>query len=194
MKKQIQTKTKNGETLIIKLSTDGSSTGPYFSITGNLYEADKPLTDRNCISCGCIHDEILEACPNLKLFIDLHLSSIDGVPMHAAENGFYWLAKAAGIKMRYEPEQDKSKCFAIFMDHCRIDNQEAARICVETLDAYQKGKDKIATSEVVTKKCQEMQHEQGVFEAKNLFRKMVDDMKPYWKQQAQAAIQALGSL
>ena len=46
---------------------------PYFSLT-----------------CGAIHKEILEAFPQLEDAAALHLSDIDGKPMHSFENGKYW--------------------------------------------------------------------------------------------------------
>lgn len=37
-----------------------------FSITGKVYQKGKPKTDKYMICCGCCHDEILEAFPNLR--------------------------------------------------------------------------------------------------------------------------------
>src|SRR5260370_33599525 len=55
----------------------------YFSMTGEIYLAGGPLE-----SCGCPHDEIAEAFPELRRFIPLHLSDENGEPMHAVENGW----------------------------------------------------------------------------------------------------------
>lgn len=61
-----------------------------FAITGTTWEIGKPRTERNSISGGCIHDEILSACPELSDFVKLHLCDYDGVPtMHAIENMRY---------------------------------------------------------------------------------------------------------
>lgn len=40
---------------------------------------------------GCCHDEILKHRPDLKQFVDLHLCSYDGIPMHGAANLAYYL-------------------------------------------------------------------------------------------------------
>ena len=57
---------------------------PYFSLTGRVVE-------NGCESVsGAIHDEILKAFPQLADIAALHLSDIDGVPMHSFENGKYW--------------------------------------------------------------------------------------------------------
>jgi hypothetical protein len=57
---------------------------PYFSLTGRVVE-----NGRESVS-GAIHDEILKAFPQLADIAALHLSDIDGVPMHSFENGKYW--------------------------------------------------------------------------------------------------------
>ena len=57
---------------------------PYFSLTGRVVE-----NGRESI-CGAIHKEILEAFPELEDAAALHLSDIDGKPMHSFENGKYW--------------------------------------------------------------------------------------------------------
>jgi hypothetical protein len=57
---------------------------PYFSLTGRVVE-----NGRESVS-GAIHKEILEAFPQLEDIAALHLSDIDGKPMHSFENGKYW--------------------------------------------------------------------------------------------------------
>ena len=63
-----------------------------FSITGEVYQNGKPKTDRNMICCGCCHNEILEAFPEFKIFVDLHLCSSDGYPMFLGQNPAYWVS------------------------------------------------------------------------------------------------------
>ena len=66
-----------------------------FAITGTCWKPGERRTESNIITCGCIHDEILEAFPEFAPFVKLHLCDYDGVPMHAIgnmhfhmENGF----------------------------------------------------------------------------------------------------------
>lgn len=54
-----------------------------FSITGTIYDRKGQF-----LSGGCIHDEIVEAFPELAPFIKWHLTSSDG-PMHYIANTVY---------------------------------------------------------------------------------------------------------
>ena len=63
-----------------------------FSITGEVYYKGKPKTDRNMICCGCCRDEIVEAFPEFKIFVDLHNCSSDGYPMFLGKNAAYWIS------------------------------------------------------------------------------------------------------
>lgn len=60
-----------------------------FAITANCYELNK--YDHWFNTCGgCCHEEILEACPEFRPFVDLHLCLlVDGSPFYAIENGIY---------------------------------------------------------------------------------------------------------
>jgi hypothetical protein len=51
--------------------------------------------------------------------------------MHSVENGFYWLAGAAGLPMAYGPEQDKETCFSYLCNHLRIDKNTAQYIVAD---------------------------------------------------------------
>ena len=62
-----------------------------FSITGTIWEVGQPRIERHIIACGCVHDAILAACPELSDFVALHLCGFDGVPMHAVANMCYHL-------------------------------------------------------------------------------------------------------
>jgi len=57
---------------------------PYFSLTGRIVENGRESMG------GAIHDEILKAFPALDDLAALHLSDIDGKPLHSFENGKYW--------------------------------------------------------------------------------------------------------
>jgi hypothetical protein len=76
-----------------------------FAITATFWEVDKARTDRNMLSGGCCHEDILNVRPDLKPFIDLHLSDWEGVPMYAVENGYYHLTE--GFNDKKTPLKDK---------------------------------------------------------------------------------------
>ncbi len=67
-----------------------SNHAPYFTITA---EERDPRTGR-VDSCGCLHEQILKIRPKYADLVAMHLSDIDGVPMHAEANGWYQLAGA----------------------------------------------------------------------------------------------------
>jgi hypothetical protein len=169
MKKQIKKETPTG-LLEINISTERG-----FSITADFFEnRHRPAgnnSPRRWVAGGCLHDEILQVCPELKPFVDLHLSNLDGVPMHALENGFYWLAKVAGIPQEYGPDQEKETCFSYLCNHLRVDSVDGARIVEACMGIYQQGKN-----------------------AKDHFSKIVESMKPRWKAEAESAISLLEKL
>ena len=90
--------------------------------------------------------------------------------MHAEENGFYWLAKAAGIPQKYEPDQDKETCLTYFADHCRITEQEAKKIIFD------------------------LKVHRGGLTYRAKWNETCESMKPRWKAEAQAAISLLEKL
>lgn len=95
--------TKGGKDVIIKIRLNDECHNGHqnFSITGEVYPTGK-RGDRNLISAGCCHDEILKARPDLKLFVDLHFATAKGVPMCAIENGFYFLKEGNNGKIPKE--------------------------------------------------------------------------------------------
>lgn len=103
---------------------------PYFSLTADI---DRKVGSRWVEdSGGCCHDEILKHWPDLADLAALHLSDIDGQPMHAEANGWYWLAGAlGGLGEEYHGASGSGaktpeECLAIFAEHARI-GLDAAR-------------------------------------------------------------------
>lgn len=90
------TKTKEGKDVIIKIRLNDECHNGHqdFAITGEVYPSGK-RGDRNCLGAGCVHDDILAIAPEFKQFVDLHLSTYDGVPMYAVANGFYHLVNSS---------------------------------------------------------------------------------------------------
>lgn len=63
-----------------------------FTITAELREICLN-NRRRWVGGGCLHEEILQRMPELKQFVDLHLSDQDGAPMFAISNGLHWIKK-----------------------------------------------------------------------------------------------------
>jgi hypothetical protein len=73
-----------------------------FSITAELYEphgnrSGKSRFDKglDADSGGCLHDEIRLFAPELVPLINVHLADLDGTPMHAVANGWYFYSGEA---------------------------------------------------------------------------------------------------
>ena len=69
----------------IRLSDDCKNGFNEFAITGEIRK------NRKYIMGGAIHEEILKYFPEYKIFVDLHLRDVKGVPMYPVINGFYFL-------------------------------------------------------------------------------------------------------
>ena len=64
-----------------------------FSITAEIYEKKNHNSVWKWMMGGCCHDEILKHFSDFKCFVDLHLSDVNGAPMYAIANGFYFLSR-----------------------------------------------------------------------------------------------------
>ena len=101
--------------ITIRLNDECKNGHQDFSITGDIYEANKPRIDRYCFGAGCIHDEIIKHFPEFEIFVKLHLSDCTGVPLYAIENGFYHL------KSGFSKTKPEDPTFiADFCDYYRI--------------------------------------------------------------------------
>lgn len=109
--------TINGANFQIKIRLNDECKNGHqdFSITGTFWEFGKPHTDKYMTTGGCCHDEILRVRPDLKLFVDLHLSTANGVPMYAIENGFFHLKNG---------EQRGKSAKDITMEYLRVTEKE----------------------------------------------------------------------
>lgn len=119
-----------------------SNGSPHFTLTYTTHRKGFP---NQCCSGGAGHREILKHFPRFADLAALHLSDIDGVPMHAEANGWYWLAGALGgmgeqfhggnAKVQHWKddgsfngyrESTPAECLKTFADHCRLPLSEAS--------------------------------------------------------------------
>lgn len=120
----------DGAHVKVTFNTDGCEPGkPYFSLTGAHYSAARE-SDRNMLSCGCIHEKIIEVCHEMAPLVAIHLSTLDGVPMHATENAVHWVSGALPDLpgFQYRPtaassygEHTPESCVRILGEHLRTD-------------------------------------------------------------------------
>lgn len=161
------------------------NSAPYFSLT---YTEHRKGFPEQCQSGGAGHERILRYYPRFADLAALHLSDIDGVPMHAEGNGWYWMAGAlGGADERYHGgngktqhwkpdgefdgyrESTRAECLAIFAKYVRISLDEANALRAECLDEYANNPD-------------------GWPAARAVMALRLDDMRPRWKAEADAAI------
>jgi hypothetical protein len=154
---------------------------PYFSITADIDRWSSYRWQED--SGGCLHDDILKHWPELADLVALHLSDDDGVPMHAAENGWYFMAGALPeIGVQYhlgsgEHAKSPTECLQVFAKHVRIKLDEAAALrdeLVKVIDA--------------------VPHYGRVYEraairpAKEALKAWCEQQRPRWKAEAQACV------
>lgn len=164
---------------------------PYFTLT---YTSHRKGFPNQCYSGGAGHEEILKYYPRFADIAALHLSDIDGVPMHAEANGWYQLAGAlpdhagqkyhAGNSEQHFPKVtiDPAKpwattdyrkptpeeCLQMFADHVRIPVYEAQTV-VDGVLAAGEGRDWKA--------------------GRAWFVQWIEEQKPRWAREAQACIE-----
>lgn len=165
---------------------------PYFSLTCDIYDARG-----KDIGGGANHELILSGLPHLKPLADLHLSDIDGVPMHAEANGWYWLLGACpalqGGRNQYHGGNSKGhhggeyrlptpdECLAIFANYMRIDLATANEVRDTVMKAYNG-----------TPQYKRIYEDQGSVNARAAFAPWAAAQAPRWKQEAEDCIKALG--
>ena len=160
---------------------------PYFSLTCGIYESGRD------VGGGAAHELILKLFPNLKPLADLHLSDVDGVPMHAAENGLYYVQHLIPGCSGYGPlassfadpgygqKRSDEECIQIMADHFRISLNEARGLLAALIFH--------AESVSQYKRVYEGGTKPVVKAAMALW---VESQKPRWKAEADKAIADLG--
>jgi hypothetical protein len=109
-------------TVQIEARQPGGKLSPGFSVTVNGKDFG-----------GCCHDLVVAARPDLAPLVALHLSDLDGVPMHALANGEHWfsgiLDDIVGAAYPYRPTAGRdtrtpAECRDIARDHFRVSDEE----------------------------------------------------------------------
>ncbi len=130
-------------TVFVKTPTDnhGGCT-PCFSVTAEERNLRR-RGDNQVECCGMLHDEVLEHFPELADVVRLHLSSGEGLPMHAEANGWYWLAGCFddGLGERFHGGNQETygrplDCREILSNHLRIGVRETSDMINTTGHIY----------------------------------------------------------
>lgn len=107
--------------LIAKARYDDSCRNGHnsFGLTAALWRANPQglLLGRNCLACGCLHDEITKHIPELAPYIKWHLTSSDG-PLDYIGNVSYWAGRRGWCdgKPGSPPNLDYARSTAVWPD------------------------------------------------------------------------------
>ena len=113
----------------ITLDDDCKNGNEDFSITANIKEKNSRGRWVDAGGGAC-HEHILTVCPSLKPFVDLHLCTWEGIPIHCVGNAFYWLAGYLDLKyVEYHggsgsSGKSKEECLRIFKEYVRCTEEE----------------------------------------------------------------------
>lgn len=140
---------------------------PHFSATCDEFMGGRHDTG------GCQHERVLRLWPELADVVALHLSDLDGAPMHAEANGFYWLTGiVGGMGDKYHPgngtpAHSATDCIRILSEHARIPQAHVVTLAGRINTVYKA---------------------EGITAARALFKKWTDAQRPRWKAEALACI------
>lgn len=158
------------------------NSAPYFTLTIN----SGKVNGRDSFG-GADHETIVRELPELADIAALHLSDIDGVPMHAEANGWYQLAGACGgFNERYHAGNAETygrpkDPLGSFAEHCRITREQAQAIVDDVLAYDVAEREKLPWKERVSGKC-----------ARKRWAEICESFRPRWKAEADAAIAKYG--
>ena len=148
------------------------NTLPYFTLTCALLEMGRD------VGGGAAHELILSVFPELAPLAAMHLATIDGVPMYADANGWYWLSGSVdhGFSQQFHggngsPQRSQEECLAIFAKLMRVSTAEAGG---------------------VLNKAKDLAIDENVKSARAWFTAWVESQKPRWKTEADKVIADLG--
>lgn len=175
---------------------------PYFSLTADI---DEERRNGQWVEAGggACYDRILKHFPQFADLAALHLSNIDGEPMHAESNALYWLAGAAGgLGEKYHGGSGSSakspeECLSIFAKHLRISAERAAELAesarasyAAALDAW--SADMQISAEQGGEPCQLQPPRNLNSGVRNMLKALCNELRPEWKRQAEECIKHHG--
>lgn len=156
---------------------------PHFSITGEVTEYG-----RKC-EVGCLHERITELFGDrFKELMALHLSDINGAPIYAEANGWYWLVGAL-------PEYAADESLAMFARHCRISFDEARQVADTVTEAAQHAPLDIQRTEIAGASATGTGAKMTAYDWKagrRVFAEWIESQRPRWSKEAKAAIERFG--
>ncbi|MCP4899769.1 MAG: hypothetical protein GY906_22615 [bacterium] len=184
------------------------NSAPYFTLTADQHRKGFP---HQCQSGGADHEAILKHWPQFADLAALHLSDINGTPMHAEANGWYALAGAlpdnAGEKfhcgnseqhMPKPPEKRQhewdateyrkptpDECLAQFARHARISVETAQTVCEEVVCVFNEW----WTHELSRPETERRTQQACWQRARQRFGEWIADQQPRWKREADECIQ-----
>lgn len=133
--RHVFTLTRGKEKTVIKIKLNDRYRNGHemFSLTADIYE--KTPRGWRDVGGGCCHEHILKLKPELAPFEALHLSDVEGVPMHAASNAWHWFQGAfpeaadspyhGGTGSSGKPPME---CRRIFADYIRATPEQVEQI------------------------------------------------------------------
>lgn len=155
------------------------NSSPYFTLT----IGEGRINGERDSFGGADHETIVRELPELADLAALHLSHIDGIPLHAEANGWYQLAGAAGgFNERYHGGQEqygkKPDPLGVLASHARITRADAEALVQDVVEYDVAVRNTVAWKDRVS----------GVA-GRERWRQIVESFKPRWKAEADAAIE-----
>jgi hypothetical protein len=152
---------RNGNKFVVegRLTRIGNQ-APYFSLTYSEYEGGR------MVAGGTNHKEILKHFPRFANLAALHLSDIDGTPMHTLENGCYHLGLGKFSELNYDFAKKHFRCTDAEFTQLLHDIEQVRSDT--TLPNYPK--------------------DGNLAEARATVAAFVEKMRPIWQSEARAVI------
>lgn len=141
---------------------DLGNVGPYFSLTCDI-EVRGIGGEWHDWGGGADHEAILKKFPKFADLAAMHLSKMDGTPIHAEANGWHWLSGVVPMNLAgtYAPRETPEECLRIFARHIRVTEDVAEAIVMDVA---------------------------GDDNPRERWTATVEAMRPRWKQEANACI------